>query len=66
MKLFPIQKVFPSKKKINFSGIDKHQDVAESICKKIISNETKYSSVLDPLSMHRHGSNETTLVSELH
>ena len=25
---------------INFSGIDKHQDVSESIQKKVISNET--------------------------
>ena len=50
---------------INFSGIDKHQDVTESIHKKIISNEPEYGSVQDPLSMHRTGSNETALVSEI-
>ena len=31
---------------------------------KIISNETEYGSVEDPLSMHRTISNETTLLSE--
>ena len=50
---------------INFSGNDKHQDVTESIRTKIISNETEYGSVEDPLSMHRTGSNETALVSEI-
>ena len=50
---------------INFSGIDKHQDVTESIHKKVISNETEYGSVEDHLSMHRTGSNETALVSEI-
>ena len=50
---------------INFSGSDKHQDVTESIRTKIISNETEYGSVEDPLSMHRTGSNETALVSEI-
>ena len=37
---------------INFSGIDKHQDATESIHTKVISNETEYGSVEDPLSMH--------------
>ena len=50
---------------INFSGIDKHQDVTESIHKKIISNEKEYGSVEDPLSMHRTGSNKTVLASEI-
>ena len=50
---------------INFSNIDEHQDVAESIHKKIISNETEYDSVEDPLSVHRAASNETALVSEV-
>ena len=36
----------------HFSGIDKHEDAAESIHKNIISNETEYDSVEDPLSMH--------------
>ena len=34
-----------SKEMINFSYIDEHQDVAEGIHKKIISNETGYDSV---------------------
>ena len=50
---------------INFSDIDKHQDVAESIHKKIISNETGYGSVEESLSIHRTGSNETAFVSEI-
>ena len=54
-----------SKEMINFSGIDKHQDFTESIHTKIISNRTEYGSVEDPLSMHRTGSNETALVSEI-
>ena len=33
--------------------------------KKIISSETEYGSVEDPLSMHRTGPNETTLPSEI-
>ena len=37
----------------------------KSIHKKIISNEAKYGSVKDPLSIHRSGSNETALVSEI-
>ena len=41
-----------SKEMINFSGIDKHQDATESIHTKVISNETEYGSVEDPLSMH--------------
>ena len=48
---------------INFSDIDKHQD--ESIHRVIISNEIEYGSVEDPLSMHRTGSNETAIVSEI-
>ena len=50
---------------INFSGNDKHQDVTESIRTKVISNETEYGSVEDPLSMHKTGSNETALVSKI-
>ena len=50
---------------INFSCIDEHQDVTESIPQKIISNETEHDSVEDPLSMHRTASNETALVSEI-
>ena len=50
---------------INFSNIDEHQDVAESIHKKILSNETEYDSVKDPLSVHRTVLNETALVSEI-
>ena len=50
---------------INFSENDEHEDVAESIHKNIISNETEYGSVDDPLSNHTNGSNETTLVSEI-
>ena len=46
---------------MNFSGNDKHQDVAE----QIISNETEYDLVEDSLIMHRTGSNETALVSEI-
>ena len=34
-----------SKKMIIFSGIDEHEDVTESIHKKIISNKTEYGSV---------------------
>ena len=54
-----------SKEMINFSGIDKHQDATESIHTKVISNETEYGSVEDPLSMHRTGSNETALVLKI-
>ena len=54
-----------SKEMRNFSGIDKHQDVNETIYAKVISNETEYGSVEDPLSMHRTGSTETALVSEI-
>ena len=50
---------------INFLGIDKPQDVTESIHTKVMSNETEYGSVEDPLSMYRTGSNETALVSEI-
>ena len=50
---------------INFSNIDQHKDVAESIHQKPVSNETEYSSVKDPLSMRRTGSNETALISEI-
>ena len=50
---------------INFSDIVKHQDVAENIHKKIISNETKYGSVEESLSMQRTGSNEASLLSEI-
>ena len=34
MKIFPFQKCLSSKEMINFSGNEKHQDVAESIHKK--------------------------------
>ena len=50
---------------MNFSDIDEHQNVAESIHKKIVSNETEYGSVENSLSMHKTASNETTLVSEI-
>ena len=43
-----------SKEVINFSHIDEHQDVAESIHKKLISNQTEYNSGEDALSMHRN------------
>ena len=48
---------------INISDIDEHQDVAQGVHKKIISNETEYDSVEDSLSIHRTASNETNLVS---
>ena len=54
-----------SKEMINFSGIHKHEDVTVSIHTKVISNETEYVSIEDPLSMHRTGSNETTLGLEI-
>ena len=54
-----------SKDMIDFLDIDEHEDVAECIHKKIISNETEYGSAEDPLSMHRTASNETLLVSEI-
>ena len=60
-----ISESLSSKEMINFSGIGKHQDVTESIHTKVISNETEYGSVEDPLSMHRTGSNETALVLEI-
>ena len=63
MRIFPFQKA--SQEMIHFSGIDKHQDITESIQKKNISNEAEYGSVEDPLSMHKTGSNETALVSEV-
>ena len=47
-----ISKGLSSKEMTHFSGIDKHEDAAESIHKNIISNETEYDSVEDPLSMH--------------
>ena len=50
---------------MNFSDIDEHQNVAESIHKKIVSNKTEYGSVENSLSMHRTASNDTTLVSEI-
>ena len=64
IKNISISEGLSSKEMINFSGINKHQDVAESIHKKIISNETEYGSVEDPLSMHRNGSNKKALVSK--
>ena len=54
-----------SKEMINFSCFDKQENATESIHKKIISNETKYGSVEDPLSTHKTGANETALVSEI-
>ena len=41
------------------------RDVTESIHVKVVSKETEYGSVENPLSMHRTGSNKTTLVSEI-
>ena len=61
----PISEGLSCKEMINFPGIDKHQNVTESIHTKVISNETEYGSVEDPLSMHRTGSNETALVPEI-
>ena len=49
---------------INFSSIDEPQDVAEH--KKIISDETEYGSVEDPLSMYRVGSNKTVLLQKFY
>ena len=57
--------VLSSKKKINFPSIDEHEDVVDSIHKKNISNKTVYGSIEDSLSMHRTGSNETALVSDI-
>ena len=42
-----------------------HKDLAESIHEKIISNQTEYGSVKDPLCMHRTGSNVTAFISEI-
>ena len=53
-----------SKEMTNFWGIDKYQDVAESIHKKLISSKTEYGSFEDPSNMDRTGSNETALASE--
>ena len=50
---------------INFSDIHKPHDVAERIHKKVISNETEYASVENPLGMHRTASNDKDLVSEI-
>ena len=49
----------------NVSGIDKHQDAGESIHIKIVTNETEYGSIEDALNMHRTGSYEISLVSEI-
>ena len=57
-KNISISEGFSSKEMISFLGIDKHQDVTESIPTKVISNETEYGSVEGPLSMNRTGSNE--------
>ena len=58
-----------TKEMICFSGTDEHQDVAESIHKRFISNKTEYGSVEDLVSMKRNyqmkGSNETALVLEI-
>ena len=60
-----ISEGLPSKEMINFLSTDKHQDITESIHKNVISNETEYGSVEDPLSMPRTGLNEVALVSEI-
>ena len=60
-----IPEILSSKEIIFFSGINGHQDIAESIHKKIISNKTEHGSVEDPLNMHRTGLNETALVPEI-
>ena len=54
-----------NKKLIIFSGIDEQQDVAESIPKKVLSNEKWYSTVEDPLTMIINRSNEPVLDSEI-
>ena len=47
---------------INFSDTDEHQDVVfPKYSQKLISNETEYGSIKDPLRMHR---NERNLVSK--
>ena len=48
---------------INYSGIDKHQDVAESIQKKISKWNRKWFSWGSTI-MHKTGSSGTALVSE--
>ena len=50
---------------INFSGTGENQHVTASTHKKTTSNETEQGSVEDPLNMHRTGSNEAALVSEI-
>ena len=41
------------------------RDVTESIHVKVVSKETEYGSVENPLSMNRTGSNKKALVSEI-
>ena len=54
-----------TKETITFQDIDKHQGVAESNYKIIISNETEYGWFEDPSSMYKTTSNEKALVSEI-
>ena len=50
---------------INFSDIDEHKDVVQTIYKKIISIKTEYGSVEDPLNIYRTASNERAFVSKI-
>ena len=54
----PGTKLFKNKEMINFSGIDKHQDVAGSVHKNLFQMK-QYGSVENPLSMLRTGSSKT-------
>ena len=65
MNIFSFQKFSQVRQKINFPSIDENEDVFDSIHKKNISNKTVYGSIEDSLSMHRTGSNETALVSDI-
>ena len=59
--------IFPGlsrKKMINFSNIHEHQDVAESIHKKLFQVKQDMATE-DPLSTHGTGSHEAVLVSEI-
>ena len=53
------------KETINVSDIDEHEDVAQSIHKIIISNETEYGSVDNQLNTRRTASNGAAFVSQI-